>query len=558
MREWFNAHREHPYLSEQDKGRLRHDTGLSATQISNWFTNARRRNRSNSSCTSSASDANDWKDMSALDRWRHSPPELEPASLTAIAEAVGQADSERRHIAPHDHNSRDTSSSSATFDTISNWTGSSGGSSDSLGSRAKRRRRRRFHNVARHMPADDRKYQCTFCTDRFKTKYDWTRHEATQHLSLEQWSCAPFGPTALVPGRSTPLCTFCGADDPSATHIEIHRYAECAEKPASSRTFYRKDHLKQHLQQFHGVQDFTSFMTDWGTRISRIHSRCGFCKETFDDWSARNAHLADHFRNGAEMKDWEGCRGLEPSVARIVQNAIPPYLIGNEAAALNPFSAEPRSALKDARPSYKDPNASTDMLRPTPTSFEVLVAKLSGFVNEQKAQNCIPTDQMLQEKARLIVYGDEDPWNQTAADNHQWLELFKMGHGIDAASRAADTQDAAAVTVMCPSALADDAAFRLPWYWQSPECLVEFRQCKASFVETPFDCGNAGIQPSTTNCGSTLSAPPRMLEHSASTNNETNCSAESNTIELDNDFFNLAIDASLYETRAYSEIESVE
>ena len=40
----------------------------------------------------------------------------------------------------------------------------------------------------------------------------------------------------------------------------------------------------------------------------------------------------------------------------------------------------------------------------------------------QKAHNLIPTDHALQEKARLIVYGDNDPWNQTAADNSQWLD----------------------------------------------------------------------------------------------------------------------------------------
>lgn len=32
-----------------------------------------------------------------------------------------------------------------------------------------------------------RRYQCTFCTDAFKTKYDWQRHETSMHLSLEQW-----------------------------------------------------------------------------------------------------------------------------------------------------------------------------------------------------------------------------------------------------------------------------------------------------------------------------------------------------------------------------------
>lgn len=32
-----------------------------------------------------------------------------------------------------------------------------------------------------------RRYQCTFCTDTFKTKHDWQRHETSMHLSLEQW-----------------------------------------------------------------------------------------------------------------------------------------------------------------------------------------------------------------------------------------------------------------------------------------------------------------------------------------------------------------------------------
>lgn len=68
---------------------------------------------------------------------------------------------------------------------------------DSLGSRLspipkynKRRRRGRSAGVpklgSQKLPVVKR-YQCTFCTDPFKTKYDWQRHEATIHLSLEQW-----------------------------------------------------------------------------------------------------------------------------------------------------------------------------------------------------------------------------------------------------------------------------------------------------------------------------------------------------------------------------------
>lgn len=38
-------------------------------------------------------------------------------------------------------------------------------------------------------------------------------------------------------------------------------------------------------------------------------------------------------------------------------------------------------------------------------------------------------DVMLQKEACFIMYGDDDPWNQTAADNLEWLKLFKEGSG---------------------------------------------------------------------------------------------------------------------------------
>jgi len=38
---------------------------------------------------------------------------------------------------------------------------------------------------------------------------------------------------------------------------------------------------------------------------------------------------------------------------------------------------------------------------------------------------------MLQNESRRILYGDDDPWNQTSADNPEWLNLFKKAHGID-------------------------------------------------------------------------------------------------------------------------------
>lgn len=279
-------------------------------------------------------------------------------------------------------------------------------------------------------------------------------------------------------GGALTRCAFCDIFDPSESHLDAHRYTECAQKPPSTRTFYRKDHLRQHLVQFHGVDDLLGSMESWKSTITHLNCRCGFCGDKFEQWSARNEHLANHFCSGALMKDWEGCRGLDPAVAMLVRNAMPPYLIGTESKALIPFTAEKASTPAAAVGSVECEEAVSQSLRPVPTSFEILVAELSRYVNDQKRLCQVPTDEMLQRQARLIVYGDEDPWNQTAADSRQWLELFKMGHGIGGESQ---TSNACSGTLE-PSSLEDDTAFQLPWYWQSPECLAEWKQSKAGFA----------------------------------------------------------------------------
>lgn len=72
---------------------------------------------------------------------------------------------------------------------------SSAGSIDSipssirLASRSRRRRKQMSQQMSNKQDGEraKRRYQCTFCTDAFKTKHDWQRHETTMHLSLEQW-----------------------------------------------------------------------------------------------------------------------------------------------------------------------------------------------------------------------------------------------------------------------------------------------------------------------------------------------------------------------------------
>lgn len=217
----------------------------------------------------------------------------------------------------------------------------------------------------------------------------------------------------------------------------------------------------------HGCK-MTPSMEAWKAEAQVINSRCGFCGKTFDKWQDRADHLAKEFRNGATMKNWKGCRGLDPHVAQHVTNAMPPYLIANESKSPFPFSATNSSSMKQAMhleqsdlevliphtldPSPKSNNHTTDdsnstgtTQRPSPhsaspqrtphpyaTCWEILTLRLGRFAREHIEQHGPEsvTDAMLQSEARLILYDADDPWEQTAADNPEWLNLFRKAHGM--------------------------------------------------------------------------------------------------------------------------------
>jgi len=279
--------------------------------------------------------------------------------------------------------------------------------------------------------------------------------------------------TDPVTGRKK--CTFCDALSPSKEHLANHSYNTCEEKGLDARTFYRKDHLRQHLKLVHGCK-LTDSMDSWKSEATYIKCRCGFCGEEFTKWTDRVDHLAKHYRNGATMKDWKGCRGLDPAVAAQVTNAMPPYLIANEAKSPFPFSASNRASLNHHltgsyakgndleatvhagvswgsapslgqagssssslqtpqstnSPSYSQTQSKYPHLPPGATTcWEILTLRLGQFVKEQLEQGrtAIP-DPELQTQARRILFDDDDPWNQTAADNPEWLGLFKKAHRL--------------------------------------------------------------------------------------------------------------------------------
>ena len=359
LRSWLSTHTRHPYPSDEEKESLQRQTGLNKTQITNWLANARRRGkvqppRPTSPSVTNYSNAMDIprtivhgiKDMNPLERWEHSPPEHEPASATAIAKAIttstfgsdldsplhtiyGRSDdgSNRSLFNVSSTSSLGTSHSSGSF--ASAFSHKSKGSFGSFGSFGQRGRRRRRKQVSKPVKVQDmnapaRTFQCTFCTETFKTKHDWQRHEKSLHLSLERWVCCPNGPIQFCVEYDHNRCVFCGLPNPPRDHAEIHNYSSCADRSLEERTFYRKDHLRQHLNLVHEVKFQTFSMDSWKVNTPEIRSRCGFCGIVMDSWSIRVDHLAEHFKGGKSMADWKGDWGFEQPILDLVENGIPP------------------------------------------------------------------------------------------------------------------------------------------------------------------------------------------------------------------------------------------
>jgi hypothetical protein len=190
-------------------------------------------------------------------------------------------------------------------------------------------------------------------------------------------------------------------------------------------------------------------MDNWKSVAVNLNSRCGFCAKRFSVWQERVDHLTTHFKAGAKMAEWKGCRGLDPAVAAQVTNAMPPYLIGIESVSPNPFSASDKGTWRQNLPSESGiiapdlGNLTADTLKdqvPAPqttglpdkaTCWEVLTVSLGRYANKMSSQGVVLTDEMLQAEARRILYDSDDTWNQTAADNPEWLDLFKKAHGLD-------------------------------------------------------------------------------------------------------------------------------
>ncbi|KAK2044464.1 hypothetical protein LZ31DRAFT_565860 [Colletotrichum somersetense] len=452
LKNWLSTHTRHPYPSDEEKEMLQRQTGLNKTQITNWLANARRRGktqapRSTSPHPRSYSGAIDIpqrrgtpapdgrvRNMNPLERWVDSPPENEPAEVTAIARAVASSSgaSSSGLTSPYSFNFTDdgsgrslcNASSASSLGTSHSSGGSfasayshaSHGSFGSFGSfnRGRRRRRRRaggkpVEEKTSLAPAS-KTYQCTFCTETFRTKHDWQRHEKSLHLSLERWVCSPDGPAAVNPETNQLCCVFCGEANPDQAHAESHNHYQCKERSLEERTFYRKDHLNQHLRLVHDTKFAEWSMKSWKVATPEIRSRCGFCGCVLDSWKQRTEHLSEHFKGGNTMADWKGDWGFEAPVLEMVENSIPPYLIDNERNSPFPYQASSAPAE-------------------TPRSaYELIKVEMVHFMqNHYEKYHTLPSDEQMQLESCRIIFASEVLSIREISYPFSWLRDLLMG-----------------------------------------------------------------------------------------------------------------------------------
>ncbi|KAF4342778.1 monocarboxylate transporter 4 [Fusarium beomiforme] len=446
LRNWFAAHERHPYPTIQDIQDLQEQTCLNRQQVTNWFANARRRAKVHLSRPTSPFRNDDsgnssghhtpidtprrratpapFEHMNPLQRWANSPPEHEAATVDDISRAVAAFSTRQGRSQSHGSSisSRGTSVSSHDSGSYSSAHSRQSSTSFDIFKRHSRRRRTKMRKEVRtNLLQAQNTYQCTFCTETFKTKYDWQRHEKSLHLSLENWVCSPNGPTAVHPEEGL-LCVFCGVKNPDKTHLDGHNQSACIERPIEERTYHRKDHLQQHLRLVHMSKFLKWPMDDWKVITQEIKSRCGFCGINLTTWASRVDHLADHFKAGSTMEHWKGDWGFEGKVIERIDNAMPPYLIHHERNSPLPFAATKGPA-------------------DTPTSAYELIKLELEYYMRNRHQHIMPPDPELHFEACSVILGAEISSPNPASSAPSWLwDIFMSSAEIANQARLRPTK----------------------------------------------------------------------------------------------------------------------
>ncbi|KAF2114431.1 hypothetical protein BDV96DRAFT_96832 [Lophiotrema nucula] len=302
LQTWLDEHADNPYPSGNEKRQLAQECGITEKQVTTWFTNARARQLSPLDTYLSSGSEDEGADKSDIESAAQTPTYT--TGLTYISE-------------PQQRRRAGSVATSSVFSA----------SKPQPSRRGKKKIYRKniqspisertsptsgFQTptlTSAHTTPDQEMWQCTFCRRHLVPK-SWRRHEETQHRPRSQWTCMLFGPRISFPHRAGSCCAFCMAKDPSEDHfLRNHRIHECARRPIGERTFFRPDHLRQHVKNFHNATLFDVVQARWKRAADAGEGgegwTCGFCGDRLETWDKRETHIANHFKDGKTMDEWQ-------------------------------------------------------------------------------------------------------------------------------------------------------------------------------------------------------------------------------------------------------------
>jgi hypothetical protein len=309
LQAWLDAHQDHPYPTAEVKRQLAQECGITEKQINTWMTNARARQLNPLDTYLSSSCSDDGAQESDIASAADTPIYTTGFSYLSENHAPGRV--------------AGSVSGSSAF--------SAGNTRPQPSRRGKKKNYRRnnqspiselnsptspvtpVRGIATN--SEQEAWQCTFCQTHLAPK-SWRRHEETQHKPKAEWTCMLDGPHLSALSRSnsnsqtsysSSFCAFCMLTNPPSSHYSTHhRIIECSKRPLTERTFYRPDHLRQHVKNFHNAKLFEPVQSRWKRKAEEKDKgyTCGFCGVWLESWDKREGHIAGHFKEGATMEGW--------------------------------------------------------------------------------------------------------------------------------------------------------------------------------------------------------------------------------------------------------------
>ncbi|THV51680.1 hypothetical protein BGAL_0102g00100 [Botrytis galanthina] len=150
-------------------------------------------------------------------------------------------------------------------------------------------------------PGDER---CPYATSR---KSDWIRHEESEkHWPQKRYMCM-FCAEPRSDEELNPCCTYCSLAFPTIEEVHNHCLS-CMEARRKGKTFTgaKTDHFQAHLVGVHQRPGLDTISAAWTYNHTTKWPRyCGFCTYHFKDWEERKHHVAEHFKKGADISNWD-------------------------------------------------------------------------------------------------------------------------------------------------------------------------------------------------------------------------------------------------------------